>query len=107
MWKKMCILSMVCVFVLAAASIGEDRIQVKDDLHKQFDRNRNGFIDDREQGLLHKFQQTRERIEELCAMAREHEERAEHLWAEAEELERGLKHEFERMETAEHIEKMH
>lgn len=107
MRNKLFILSMVCVLVLAAASIAEERIPVRNNAQKRFDRNRDGFIDEREQEPLHKFQEARGRIEELCVMAREHEENAKRLRAEAEELERELARGFEEMEMAEHIEKMH
>ena len=107
MWKRIFILSIVCVFVLAAASVAEERIPVKNKMQKRFDRNRDGFIDEREMGPLHEFKGARERIEELCAMAREHEENAKRLLAEAEELEREVNHGFEEMEMAEQREKMH
>lgn len=61
MWKKTIILTIVCVFALALVSIAEDRVPVKNELQKRFDRNRDGFIDRDEQKALQKFQEIRER----------------------------------------------
>ena len=107
MWKKTIILTIVCVFALALVSIAEDRVPVKNELQKRFDRNRDGFIDRREQKPLQKFQEIRERIEKLRSMAREAEEKAKHFRAEAKELKEALKREIGRRQMAGRMEKMH
>ena len=107
MCKRMFVLSILCVFVLAVASAAQEKMRVENDLQKQFDRNHDGFLDQEERVLLGEFSEARERIEKLCAMAREAEEKARHLWAEAEELERTLNRRFGPRRIQEPMEKMH
>jgi len=107
MWKKMMILSILCVFGLAIVSIAEERMPVTEELHRRFDYNRDVLIDRSEQKSLQKFDEIRARIEKLRSMAREAEEKSKRFQAEAEELERVLKHEFGRREMAGRMEEMH
>ena len=91
MWKRIIILSIVCVFITAGVSIAEDRRPERNerDLHQQ------------------ELQEARRHIEELRERAHEHEQEARQLLAQAEELERKVDHELEEREMAEHFEKMH
>ena len=107
MCKNVVILSIACALVLCIASIAQDRVPVKDELQKRFDKNKDGFIDGKEQGMLQKFEQTKERVEKLRVMAREAEEKAKNFRAEAEELQRNMEREFELPPAGGQVEQMH
>ena len=76
MFRRMVILSIVCVCALAVVSAGQERVPVMTDLQHQFDRNQDGFVGPDEQVMLREFSEARERIEKLLAEAREAEARA-------------------------------
>lgn len=103
MWKKVFVLSIVCAFVLALASAAEDRAHDEKDL----ERDHYDFVVRDKQRQSDEFLEIRERIEKLCAMAREAEAKAKHFWAEAEELERTLKRRFGQREMPEPMDRMH
>jgi fused signal recognition particle receptor len=95
MWKNVVILSIACALAFGTISTAQDKIPVKDEFQKRLDRNRDGFIDEKEQQLLQEFEQAKERIEKLRLMAREAEEKARNFMAEAEEIQRNIEREFE------------
>ena len=107
MWKKVFVLSIVCAFVLALASVAEDRAPDENDLERHPDQKDYEFVVRDKQRQSDEFLEIRERIEKLCAMAREAEARAKHLWVEAEELERTLKRRFGQREMPEPMDRMH
>lgn len=101
MFRRMFILSIVCVCALTVVSAGRERVPAKTDLQHRFDRNRDGNISPEEQALLREFSEARERIEGLVAEAREAEEKARRMRAEAEEIERSLQRRFRGPQSAE------
>jgi len=107
MCKNVVILSIACALVLCIVSIAQERVPVKDEMQKHFDRNRDGFIDGKELEMMHNFGQAREKIEKLRTMAREAEEKANNFRAEAEELQRNLEREFELPPAAGQMEPMY
>jgi chromosome segregation ATPase len=107
MCKNVVILSIACALVLCIVSIAQDKVPVKDEMQKHFDRNRDGFIDGKELEMMHNFGQAREKIEKLRTMAREAEEKANNFRAEAEELQRNLEREFELPPAAGQMEPMY
>ena len=62
MFRRMIILSIVCVCALAVVSAGQERVPVKTDLQHQFDGTQDGFIGPDEQAMLREFSEARERI---------------------------------------------
>jgi len=107
MCKNTVILSIACALVLCIVSIAQERVPVKDEMQKHFDRNRDGFIDGKELEMIHKFEQTREKVEKLRVMAREAEEKANNFRAEAQELQRNLERKFELPPAAGQMEPMY
>lgn len=101
------ILSIAFALVLCIVSIAQERVPVKDEMQKHFDRNRDGFIDGKELEMIRNFEQTREKVEKLRVMAREAEEKANNFRAEAEELQRNLEREFELPPAAGQMEPMY
>lgn len=106
MCKKMCSLLIVWIFALTVVSAAEEKESIEDNPVKRADRYY-GFVDWEQQRQPDEFHEVKERIEKLCAMAREAEETAKRFWAEAEELERALKSKFVQQRTIEPVEKMH
>jgi len=106
MYKNVLMLLIACVLCWGVVSIAEDRMPVKDEVQKQFDKNKDGFIDGKELTMLRKFEQAREKIEKLRVMAREAEEKARQFMAEAEELQRNMEREFELPPAAPQMEQM-
>ena len=88
MFKKILILSIVCIFIIAGVSIAENR---RPEINER----------DRHQQEL---QEAKRHIEELRARAHEHEEEARHLFAQAEELERELVLKLEQRMMSEQME---
>ena len=98
--KKMIAKVIVCLLVCVSTGYGLERFSVKSDLQERFDRNHDGYLDEREQGTYHEFQEVRALIKELGQMAQQANEKSKQFRNQAHELELQWEKEFEHWEQS-------